>query len=216
MNTYFTSTRVRWFAAELLGTLILATTVGVGMVGKYQYAGTFQALYLPLLVGLVVAVLVYVFGSISGAHFNPAVTISLWVGRKINTDQLAINVLAQLMGAFLGIKFATYLMGSVPAPTLANNVPALVGEFAGAFFLLLAIASVVVGAIDASAAGMVIGLALAVGISVALIPSGGILNPALSLFLDKINLGYVIAPIMGGLVATTLVLWLHKDTSNLQ
>ncbi|MEI6477482.1 MAG: aquaporin [bacterium] len=195
---------VRWIIAELIGTLLLTVTIGVTAIGGELYLNLYRSLYSPLLIGLVITVLVYLFGSVSGAHFNPAVTISLWVVRKIKHEQLVIYVVSQIVGAYVGLRLVKLLLGTAPQFSGVTTSAAMLAEAMGAFVLVLAVTSVVIGRVSESLSGLVIGLALVIGISIALIPSGGVLNPAVALSLGAIHFVYLLAPIVGGICGAVL------------
>lgn len=95
------------FMAELIGTFWLV----FGGCGSAVLAGVFQTkagiqvgigLYgISLAFGLTVLTMAYAVGHISGGHFNPAVSVGLWVGRRFPASQLLPYIVAQLIGAFL-------------------------------------------------------------------------------------------------------------------
>jgi glycerol uptake facilitator-like aquaporin len=106
----------RRLAAEALGTaLLLAIVVGSGVMGE-RLAGNNAAIALlgnTLATGTGLVVLIAVFGPISGAHFNPAVT-AMFAARKEMTWRLAAGYIAvQFAGAILGV-WAAHLMFALP------------------------------------------------------------------------------------------------------
>jgi glycerol uptake facilitator-like aquaporin len=102
-------TLVRRVVAEGLGTaLLLAIVVGSGIMGE-RLAGGNAAIALlgnTLATGAGLVVLIHMFGPISGAHFNPAVTLAVAVRREIPWHVAAIYVVAQFVGAILGVWLA--------------------------------------------------------------------------------------------------------------
>lgn len=87
------------FAAELLGTMALM----LAGPGAAVLAGDrIGALGVALSFGLVLTVLAYALGPISGCHVNPAVTLAMWLARRIKGDDAVAYVVAQACGAFLG------------------------------------------------------------------------------------------------------------------
>jgi glycerol uptake facilitator-like aquaporin len=96
----------RRLAAEMLGTaLLLAVVIGSGIMGE-RLAGGNAALALlgnTLATGAGLVVLITVFGPISGAHFNPAVTLVFALRREIEGRMAAAYAAAQLAGALLGV-----------------------------------------------------------------------------------------------------------------
>src|SRR5216684_3142261 len=85
--------------AELVGTFIFFF-IGAGAIVTDSYThGAVGLIGIALAHGLALAIMVSTFGAISGGHFNPAVTIGLWVAHKIETSQAALYIGAQLVGA---------------------------------------------------------------------------------------------------------------------
>jgi len=109
-------TPARALAAELVGTLLLvATVVGSGIMGD-RLAGGNAALALlgnSIATGAILFVLVTVFAPVSGAHFNPAVTLVFALGREIAWRRAALYASAQIIGGVLGTLLA-HLMFALP------------------------------------------------------------------------------------------------------
>ncbi|MGH9563917.1 MAG: aquaporin, partial [Terracidiphilus sp.] len=171
--------------------------------------------------GLVYAMMVSAFGHISGGHFNPAVTISLLVTRRISTLQTASDVLGQLSGSIA----ATYLLialipdggwrtralGSI-TPDLSPDITRGQGMAIEAVLTFFLVAVIFATAIDARSAlrkfsGFASGLALSAGVLVAAPFTGGSMNPARSLGPAVAtrhweNHGvYWVGPLLGGIIA---------------
>ncbi len=95
--------------AEGVGTgLLLAVVVGSGIMGE-RLAGGNDAIALlgnTLATGAGLVVLIHVFGPVSGAHFNPAVTLALLVQREIDRRAALLYGVAQMIGAVLGVWLA--------------------------------------------------------------------------------------------------------------
>src|ERR1700761_5049479 len=96
----------RRLAAEGLGTaLLLAIVIGSGIMGQ-QLAGGNVAIALlgnTLATGAGLVVLITVFGPVSGAHFNPAVTLAFALRREIRPPLAVASVAAQIVGGVLGV-----------------------------------------------------------------------------------------------------------------
>lgn len=104
--------------AELLGTF---TLVFVGIFVAAIAGGGQGVVAAALGHGLVLVGIIYAFGSISGAHVNPAITISLLVGNKIKIDRALIYIVAQLIGAVLAAVLAS-LTGAVITNAAGESV----------------------------------------------------------------------------------------------
>ena len=131
--------------AEGLGTaFLLATVVGSGIMGERLSGGNVALALLAnsLATGAVLSVLILSLGPISGAHFNPAVTLALAIERKLSSPLAAAYVAAQIIGAFVGV-FITHLMFGLPMFIASrhprNGASQLLSEFVATFGLLLVI-----------------------------------------------------------------------------
>src|SRR5580698_7082257 len=102
--------------AEWLGTaFLLAAVVGSGIMAQ-RLAGGNAALALlgnTIPTGAILIVLILVFGPLSGAHFNPAVTLAFAIRRELPWRQAGFYIAAQLAGAIVGV-WATHLMFDLP------------------------------------------------------------------------------------------------------
>lgn len=100
---------IRRATAELVGTaLLLAVVVGSGIMGARLAAGNDAIALLgnTIATGAGLIVLIHVFGPISGAHFNPAVTLAFAMRGEADRRSAAIYIAAQLVGAVLGVWIA--------------------------------------------------------------------------------------------------------------
>jgi len=183
----------RRLLAELVGTALLVIFGAGALVaalkvgqGKLDYAGLG---IVGLSFALVIAAVIYMFGTTSGAHINPAVTVSLAVVRRFPWAEAVPYVVAQLVGALVGGVLVVAIFGTdatdlnVAGGTIVGagftNAQAAVAEGLGT---LLLVATIMALAVDRRApagfAGLVIGLAVACEIMVIGPISGGSVNPA--------------------------------------
>lgn len=217
----------RRLSAEAIGTGILVL-FGAGSVvaaltlgdGDLDYAGLGMV---AITFALAIALAIYAFGNTSGAHINPAVTVSLAAVGRFPWSEVPAYIGAQLGGGLVGAALiwaafggdATDLgMGQTSIADGTNYLQAIVAEAIGTFLLLTAIMAL---AVDRRApggwAGLMIGLAVAAAILLIGPITGGSLNPARTfgpLLVSTIGGGdtfwgdlpaYVIGPLIGGLVA---------------
>jgi len=114
----------RRLLAEGLGTaILLATVVGSGIMGEAM-AGAPDGVALlgnTIATGAILVVLILIFGPISGAHFNPAVTLVFALRREISPGEAAVFVAVQVAGGILGVfaahgMFDLSLIGDFPRP----------------------------------------------------------------------------------------------------
>jgi glycerol uptake facilitator-like aquaporin len=135
----------RRLAAEALGTgLLLAAIVGSGIMGERLAAGNAAIALLAnsVATGCALASLIAVLGPISGAHFNPVVTLSLAVRGDFPRALALPYIVVQLASAVAGVAVAHFMFGE---PVLAYSVKARAGvhqvasEFVAAFGLMLVV-----------------------------------------------------------------------------
>ena len=109
--------------AEVLGTaFLLATVVGSGIMGERLADGNLALALLgnTLATGAILVVIILIFGPISGAHFNPAVTLCFLIRREISVHIALLYVFAQIIGALLGT-FSAHLMFEEPIFQLSTQ-----------------------------------------------------------------------------------------------
>jgi MIP family channel proteins len=133
--------------------------------------------------GVVLAVLVSALGAVSGGHFNPAVTLGLWVAGKIDAAKGAAYVVAQLVGgAAAGFGLAWIFTDVGPAvPALGQGVDLMTGialEAVMTAVLLLAVFGTAVDPRGPRVGGLAIGLAVAADILFGGTLTGAAMNPA--------------------------------------
>src|SRR5439155_12060018 len=155
------------FVTMASGSVIVATS-GVAQIGLFGIATAH---------GLALAIMVTVFAAVSGGHLNPAVTLSAWVGRRIETPDAIAYVVAQIAGALaaagaLRVIFteAQWRVSKIGIPALGPNVGQAKGIFIEAiftFFLVLAVWGTGIDERGAKVGGFGIGLTLFASILVA-------------------------------------------------
>ena len=119
--------------AEAMGTaLLLAVVVGSGTMGAKLAAGNDAVALLAntIATGAGLFTLITIFGPISGAHFNPAVTIAAVIQRSLAVKEAAAFIVAQFAGACAGV-FAAHAMFSLPLLQTSVRARGTFGEFLG-------------------------------------------------------------------------------------
>lgn len=187
------------YVAEFVGTFLLTLAVLTSLTFSLPLAT-------PIAAGLTLMLVVYTLGPISGAHINPAVTLSLLSVKKVSPVDAVLYIVAQFVGAVAAMGVLSALGGSLPAVGGADSVAIFVAEALGAFVLLFGISAVVHGKVDDDISGIIIGGSLLLGILLAAGASNGVLNPAVAVGIGSISATYILAPIVGGLIAV----WLYK------
>lgn len=235
------------FIAELLGTfflvffgtgsavvtLLISDSVTPGAAGIGLLGGLGDWIAIALAFGLTVMACIYLFGKISGAHLNPAVTIGLLVSKNISLIDSVYYIIAQVIGACLGSFLLWFILGSAAvtvgglgatAPGLGvGYMQAMVAECIGTFFLVLVVMGVAVDKkADPGFAGISIGMTVATVIVVLGAFTGASINPArtfgpylMDMLLGGANLWgffpiYLIGPIVGGILAALVYTYLAK------
>jgi aquaporin NIP len=196
---------------EGIGTFALVFAGCGAIIADATRGGALGTVGIGLVFGLVIMAMIYAGGHLSGAHFNPAVTLAFTAGRHLAPRDATAYVAAQLLGAAAAAGLLRAAWPDAPAD-LGATVPsvgagtALVYELAMTAFLMLVITAV---ATDARAVGAA--AAIAIGATVALDAlfggpiTGASMNPARS-FGPALAAGqwhefwiYVIGPAAGGL-----------------
>jgi glycerol uptake facilitator-like aquaporin len=213
-------TLARCVVAEVLGTsFLLAAVVGSGIMAE-RLAGADVALALlanTVTTGAALLALILTFGPVSGAHFNPIVSLSSLLARELNWKVFAVYGCAQIAGAVVGVMLAN-TMFSLPVISFSHHarggVEQLLSEFVASFGLVMVIAGV------ARRGWNVVALAVAAYISAAywFTPSTSFANPAVTIARSLTDTftgiapsnvpGFLLAQAFGGVTATLLCRWL--------
>ena len=209
--------------AEALGTFILVF-LGTGAVVVNQVSqGAITHIGISLVFGGVVAALIYTLGHISGAHFNPAVTLAFWRGGFFPGKLVLSYILAQCTGAIaasalLRSTFGTVVNLGATLPLKDNWLQSFILEVVLTFILMFVIFG---SGLDRRApigfAGIAIGLTVAVEAAVMGPITGASMNPARSLApalvsgLWQHHWVYWVAPILGAQLAGLVYRWLSND-----
>jgi len=203
--------KIAMVMAEFLGTMIL--TVAVLAVSKSSLAIPY---FIASAAGLAVAVGTMMFASVSGGHFNPAITLGLFSVRRIKAMTAIVYIAAQLLGGFCAYLLFTYFVNQTWSNSGQFTARALVAEAAGAFVFSLAFAAAVYQKYETGKSAAIVGFGLMLGLLVAFAGSGGILNPAVALGLHSWVLGtFVLGPILGAIIGFNLYSLLFAPASAL-
>lgn len=216
--------RVRKLAAEALGTAILvATVVGSGIMAQRLTNDIALALLgNTIATGAILVVLIGILGPLSGAHFNPAVTLVMALRRQLGPTDAALYMVVQIAGAMLGTLLA-HLMFDLPLVSAyadpRNGASQWLSEAVATFGLLLTILLSLKHPVEQ--------IALRVGLYITaaywFTASTSYANPAVTIGRALTSSfagigpadvpGFVIAQVMGALLALALVTWLLHTPS---
>ncbi len=203
------------FIAEVIGTFTLVFAGCGSVMVAERFPGTVSPAVIAVVFGLAVAVMIYAVGHISGAHFNPAVTLAFAVARHFPFRQVLYYWTAQFAGALMAIGLLTLLLpaGRAYGSTFfsVNPFQALVWEAVLTFFLMFVIVAV---ATDTKAEGTMAGAAIGGTVMLAAWVGGPVtgasMNPARSfapaLFEGRLDVMwiYIVGPCVGAVAAALL------------
>ncbi|RME99777.1 MAG: aquaporin family protein [Chloroflexi bacterium] len=198
--------------AEFIGTFTLIFIgAGAGALGIGGLVGV------ALAHGLVILTFAYAYGPISGGHFNPAITISLWTAKEVDTPTAAAYIVVQLVGGIVGAIVLAFVLGGTQtglgATVLGEGVSPIQGlvlEAILTFLLANAVLNTAVSGKAGNAAPVAIGLTLTLAILMGGPLTGGSLNPARTLGPAVVTgnfsniWAYFVGQIAGGAVAALL------------
>ena len=166
------------YIAEFIGTFFLVLTIGCTGIG----AGA--GVIAPLAIGSALMVMVFAGGHISGAHYNPAVTLAVLIRGKVKAADVVPYMICQIIGAALAAILVTkFLRAGVDVTPIAPKVgPALVAEFLFTFALVYVVlnAATADGTSGNSFYGLAIGMTVLTGAFAVGDISGGAFNPAVA------------------------------------
>jgi len=203
---------MRRYLTEFIGTLFFVMTIGLAVATGNPLT--------PLFIGAALMVVVYMGASVSGGHYNPAVTLALFLRRKMPRADLVPYIVAQILGAMAG----AYLSYVFLDRTFAL-APAATASIGGAFLVellytcLLALVVLNCAAREATKGNSYFGLAIGFTIVIAVFAggpiSGGAFNPAVATGAILINALsgdgnlshlwlYWLAPLAGGALASLI------------
>ena len=203
------------YLVEFIGTFFLVLTVGCSVV--IGGAGVIA----PLAIGSALMVMIYAGGHVSGAHYNPAVTLGVWVRGKCPTRDVIPYWLAQFIGAALAALALNYLKGDISAkPMILRTGPALLAEFLYAFALVYVVLNVATAKATSgnSFYGLAIGFTVLTGAFAVGSISGAAFNPAVALGISIMGLSawsniwvYLVANLLGGYMAAVAFKIINPD-----
>jgi aquaporin Z len=202
----------RKLIVELIGTFFLVLTIGMTVVGAKP--GDPGAALAPLAIGSALMVMIYAGGHVSGGHYNPAVTLAVWLRGKCATGEMPAYMVAQVVGAAAAAFVVLFLKGDAKAsPGPLEVVPALLAEFLFTFALCYVVLNVATarGTEGNSNYGLAIGFTVLTGAFAVGGISGGAFNPAVAVGITILGLKaaadiwiFLVADFLGGLAAAAL------------
>ncbi len=199
------------YISEFVGTFVLTLVAcGVAVVTKANVVAT------SLAFGLVIVAMAYSIGNVSGCHINPAVSLAMYLSKRMSAKDFLYYVLAQVAGAFLGSTVLGLLLKSFKAlgansyGSASNVWVALAVEVILTFIFVTVILAVTAKKEHSTIAGLVIGLTLTLVHLIGISFTGTSVNPARSLAPAVLQGGvafkqvwlFILAPLVGAALAS--------------
>jgi aquaporin Z len=201
---------------EFIGTFFLVLTIGLSVIGG---AGSFA----PFAIAAGLMVMIYAGGHVSGAHYNPAVTIAVLLRGRATPKEVGPYWLAQIVGAVLAALAVKALLPEQAAKVAAMTIDtprALLAEFLFTFALAYVILNVATakGTANNSFYGVAIALTVLTGAITVGGISGGVFNPAVAIGIRMMGLAawsnlwvYLVANFAGAVVAAMVFRAVNPD-----
>jgi glycerol uptake facilitator-like aquaporin len=207
-------------AAETLGTgFLLAAVVGSGIMGA-RLAGGNVALALlanTLATGAILVVLILIFGPLSGAHFNPAVSLAFALRRQLSWREAGGYLVAQLAGAILGV-WAAHAMFDLPLWQLSTTVRSGVGQWLAELVATFGLLMTIFGCVARAPSAVAYAVGLYITSAYWFTASTSFANPAVTLARSLSDTfagiapagapGFIAAQLLGALAALAVSRWL--------
>ena len=221
-----THTLLQKLGAEFIGTAgLLATVIGSGIMGETLAGGNVAIALLgnTISTGAILVVLIWVFGPISGAHFNPAVTIAFLVTGEISARDAAIFIVVQVLGAFVGMLVA-HGMFDLALIQESTKVRTGIGQWFAEGVATFGLVATIFGCIRArpDAVAMAVGLYITAGYWFT--ASTSFANPAVTIarsFTDTFSgiqpanaPAFIGMQIVGAILAVLVIGWLWRDAAD--
>ena len=196
---------VHKYIAEFIGTFFLVLTIGCTVIPGS--AGVIP----PLAIGAALMVMIFAGGHVSGGHFNPAVTLGVYMRGRCPASDVVPYWISQILAAIVAASTARFLVGAPKgAPLVPPVAPAFVAEFLFAFALVYVVLNVATakGTSGNSFYGLAIGMTVMTGAFAVGGISGGAFNPAVAIGIGIMGLVamasiwiHIVANLLGGAVA---------------
>ena len=216
----------RRLAAEAIGTaILLAGIVGSGIMAE-RLAGGNEAIALlanMAATGAILAVLILVFGPISGGHFNPAVTVSFVMQRALRPGTAAAYIAVQIVAALAGVALA-HLMFDEPLIQAALKTRSSPGIWAAEVVATAGLVATIIGCVRFRPEAVAYAVGLYISAGYWFTASTSFANPAVTIgraFTDSFTgiraadaPAFIVAEIVGAVAATLVFRWLLTDRRN--
>jgi glycerol uptake facilitator-like aquaporin len=183
--------------AEALGSFFLfATVVGSGIMAERLAGGNVAVALLgnTMATGAILFVLIAMLGPLSGAHFNPAVSMVMWLRRELDGHSLAAYVPVQIIAGIAGV-WAAHLMFDLPVLQFSDKVRTGTGQWAGEFIATFGLLLTIIGTVRHRPAAVPASVALYITAAYWFTSSTSFANPAITIARSLSNSFAGIAPV---------------------
>ena len=207
------STTQRVLAAEALGSFFLfATVVGSGIMAERLTGGNVAVALLgnTMATGAMLFVLITMLGPVSGAHFNPAVSLVMWLRKELPGKLLLAYIAVQLLTGIAGV-WAAHLMFDVPILQLSTKPRTGLGQWTGEFLATFGLLLTILGTARSRPEAIPASVALYITAAYWFTSSTSFANPAITVARSMTNsfagiapadvAGFIIAQLAGAIVA---------------
>ncbi|HST83661.1 MAG TPA: aquaporin [Kineosporiaceae bacterium] len=197
---------MRKYATEFIGTFFLVFTIVTAVLSGSPLA--------PLAIGVVLAAMVFAGGHISGAHYNPAVTLAVWIRGKVDSSDVPGYLAAQVSGAISAAAIAQFVVDKDATAAFSLSGSALGKALIAEALVTFALAYVVLNVATSSDHdgnsfyGLAIGFTVMSGVVAVGGISGGVFNPAVAFGVSTAGMVswsmlwvYLLADLVGGALA---------------
>ena len=218
----------RQLGAEALGSFFLfATVVGSGIMGESLAGGNLAIALLgnTIATGAILFVLIAALAPVSGAHFNPAVTLVFALRREIGAGVAGAFVVAQLAGGLLGV-WAAHFMFEAPVFQLGEKIRTGQGQWLGEGIATFGLLFTILGCLRSRPDWVAPAVGLYITAGYWFTSSTSFANPAITVgraFTNSFSgiapadiLGFVAAQLVGAVLAWLVCLWLFGENERLQ
>ena len=216
----------RRLMAEWLGTFsLLATVVGSGIMAERLAGGNVAVALLgnTIPTSAILVVLITIFGPISGAHFNPAVTLSFALRREIAPKVAGLYVLVQILGGIVGV-LAAHVMFEHPLIDPSTTSRTGLGQWVGEFVATFGLVGTILACLKARATAVPMAVGLYITAAYWFTSSTSFANPAVTIargFSDTFAgiapadvAAFVVVQLSAAALATYFFRWMLKDAAN--
>ena len=213
----------RRLVAELIGTaLLVAVVVGSGIMGE-RLAGGNEAIALlgnTVATGAALVVLILIFGPVSGAHFNPVVSLSFTLQSKLSWGECLVYTAVQIVGGIAGTMLA-HIMFNLPLIEFSTHERTGIGMWTGEIVASFGLLGTIIGCLRSKPDAVPYAVGLFITAGYWFTSSTSFANPAVTVARALTNTfsgirpedvsAFIAAQVIGAILATAIFRWFYAD-----